>query len=833
MTPEPLPIDAVLPPIVEAARVGPCVVVQAPTGAGKTTRVPPALLDAGLAGERMVLVVEPRRVAARAAARRIAAERGQRLGEAVGYHVRFDRCAGPATRLLVITPGLLLQMLHGDPLLERVGVVVFDEFHERQLDADLALGFTRLIQGVRPDLKIVAMSATIAATEVATYLAGCSVIASEGRLHPVEIRYEPKPPTAPWPVATAAAVRRLAAQSPGDVLAFLPGMYEIRATMRELSSWADDRDVAVLPLHGDLPAAEQDAALQPCGRRKIVLATNVAETSVTVEGITGVVDTGLAREMSFDASVGLDRLRIVNISQASADQRAGRAGRTQSGICVRLWAENTHRGRAAQTAPEVARVDLAGAVLQLFAHGEADVAHFPWLEPPPAESLTRALALLGMLGAVEAGKVTELGRQLARLPVHPRLGRMLVEGARHGQVSASSLAAALLAERDPFRRARSSAVTPTQSDLLDRVEAVEQFARDGKFMTPLGELDGGAARFVLRARDQLARSAADIPAVAPTSAAEAVLRAVLAAFPDRVCKRRNPGGRKGVMVGGRGVRLENCSGVDGSPLFVAVDVDAGKEETLVRLASGIEAEWLPTEEITQSVNVEWDDSAGRLIAWKRTRFGDLVIEQTPTVPPEGETATTALVDAALRQPAQWRPAAESPAGMFRTRVRCLRDWRPELALPNLDEADEREILAWLASSCRSIGELARADWLTAYQSRLTREQVAALDREAPEKILVPSGNRIALQYEEGRPPVLAVRIQELFGLRESPRLAQGRAPVLLHLLAPNYRPQQVTTDLASFWANTYPVVRKDLRGRYPKHAWPEDPLSATPPARKR
>jgi ATP-dependent helicase HrpB len=843
-----LPIDAVLSELVQALRRQSCAVLRAPTGAGKTTRVPPAVLDAGLAGAGRVIMLEPRRLAARAAARRMAAERGGRLGDEVGYQVRFDRCCGPQTRILVVTPGILIRMLQDDAFLEPVGAVLFDEFHERSLENDLALGMVRLVQQtVRPELRLVAMSATLAVEQVSAYLGGCPVITGEGRLYPVDVLYEPKPEQRPWHVAVAWAVERLLDRTGGDILAFLAGLHEIRQTARQLEPLAHERDLAVLPLHGDLPADQQDAALLPQGRRKVVLATNVAETSVTVEGITGVVDTGLARTLRFDPSVGLDRLKLTPIARASADQRAGRAGRTQPGVCIRLWSEGSHRARPEQTEPEIRRVDLAGAVLQLLCLGEADVLRFPWLEPPPEATVARALELLRRLGAVREQGVTDLGRVLARLPVHPRVGRLLVEGQRWGQPERVALAAALLSERDPFARTlddaaeRAGRTHATLSDVLDRVDALEQYERRGQGEAGPGPLNRGAARMVLQARDQLlrlvrqeARRPALAECLAPTTevpADEAVLRALLGAFPDRVTRRREPGGRRGVMVGGRGVRLAPSSGVIEPELFVCVDVDAGQKETLVRQASAVRRDWLPVERVRASTEVAFDPEGERVTARRRLRFDDLVIEESPASLPDDVETARVLAAAAAEHLDRVLPPEDSPAATYRTRVRCLREWMPELGLPALDETDLREVLTWLCPGRRSFTELRAAPWLEALQGRLTPAQRQAVEREAPERLLVPSGSRVTLKYEERRSPVLAVRIQELFGLRDTPRVAGGRVRVLLHLLAPNYRPQQVTEDLASFWANTYPVVRKELRARYPKHAWPEDPLAAAPERR--
>ncbi len=703
----------------------------------------------------------------------------------------------------------------------------------------------RLVQQtVRSELRVVVMSATLAVENIAAYLGDCPIVEGTGRQSPVDVVHEPRPERLPWPAAAARAAERLLDRADGDLLVFLPGLQEIRLTAHHLETAARERGLAVLPLHGDLPAEQQDAALAPLDRRKIVLATNVAETSVTVEGVSGVVDTGLARTLTFDAGVGLDRLRLTTISRASADQRAGRAGRTRPGVCIRLWSAASHLGRQEHTGPEIRRVDLAGAVLSLMALGETDVSRFPWLEPPPAATLGQALTLLRRLGAVEEQGVTDLGRMLTRLPVHPRLARLLVEGPRWGCADRAALAAALLAERDPFSRGMDEAppsAAPRHgslSDVLDRIEALEEYERTGRCGSAVGTLNRGAARFILRARDQLARSLhqemkrreISSNAVSPD---EAVQRSLLAAFPDRLARRRAANSRRGVMVGGRGVRLPPSSGVTESELFLCIDVDASRTESLVRQASAVEREWLPPDQIVTAVDAAFDADAERVTARRIVRFEDLVLEETEAPLPDGDETARVLAAAAEERLDRIVPADDSPAGLYRTRVRCLREWMPELGLPVFDEAELRDLLQWLCLGRHSFAELRAADWLSSFQSRLTHAQRQAVEREAPERLSVPSGSRIALQYEVGRPPVLAVRIQEVFGLADTPRIAGGRASVLLHLLAPNSRPQQVTDDLASFWANTYPQVRKELRARYPKHAWPEDPWTAPPQSRPR
>ncbi len=842
---DPLPIDLVLPKLLTTLRDHASVVLRAPTGAGKTTRVPPALLDASIVPGR-IAVLEPRRLAARAAARRMAHERGQRVGDDVGYHVRFDRQVGPRTRVIVMTPGIMLRMLQDDPFLEAFGIVVFDEFHERSLDNDLALGMIRLLQTtVRPELRILVMSATLNTETIAAYLASgtnkpaCPIVTSEGRLFPVDIAYEPRSTQDAWPIAAAKTVERVLQGTPGDVLCFLPGMQEIRQATRELQDRLGYDNILILPLHGDLSPEEQDRALQPQSQRRVVLATNVAETSVTVEGITAVVDTGLARMQTFDASVGMDRLELTPIARDAADQRAGRAGRTQPGICVRLWTEASHAHRPERTPPEIFRVDLAGAVLQLLTIGEADVQRFPWLDAPPSDAIDQAMALLRRLGAIGESGLTDLGRAMASLPVHPRLARMLIEGERFGHGPRVALAAALLAERDPFTRGRGESGSPirrkvdAESDVLERVRALEAYEADGTTTFPVGTLLPQAARFLLRARDQMLRmlrSDAAAMRLNRIEADEAVLRSLLTAFPDRVARRRAGDPTKGVMVGGSGVRLAPWCILSSAELFLAIDVNADPRETLVRQASAIQRDWL-TGAIVATIAIDFDEASERLVAVKRWLYEDLLIEETPAALPKSEEASRRLAETGRTRLSRVLPEAESAGGSFLARARWLREQMPDLGLPAFDDAELGDLLPWACADCRSFDEVRRADWLGLLQSKLTPTQVQAVEREAPESVQVPSGSRIALAYESGRSPVLAVRIQEMFGLKETPRIAAGRVRVLLHLLAPNYRPQQVTDDLASFWKNTYPLIRKELRIRYPKHAWPEDPMTAVAESR--
>jgi ATP-dependent helicase HrpB len=828
-----LPIDAALPQLLAALRLGGAAVLRAPTGAGKTTRVPPAIVDSGLADSGLVLMLEPRRVAARAAARRMAIEDGTALGDRFGYQVRFDKKASARTRVLVVTPGVLLRRLHDDPYLDQVACVVFDEFHERGLDADLALGMVKLIrENVRPELKTVVMSATVDPAAVAAYFGGCPVVDSLGRTFPVEVRYRSRRNDTPVPRAVADAVRDIVATQDGDVLAFLPGLREIHQTADELESLARERDITILPLHGDLPPEQQDRALQKLDRRKVVLATNVAETSVTVDGVTAVVDSGLARQMEFEPSVGMDRLRLVPISRSSADQRAGRAGRTQPGLCVRLWDEPSHRGRPEQTVPEIRRVDLCGAVLQLAALGERDVRKFPWLDAPTEDAVRQSLRLLEQLDLLRDAALTPLGQRAAALPVHPRLGRLLLEGQRLGCADRAALAAALLSERDPFLREFDSGppartAPPTVSDVLDRVEALEAFDGSRRLDGPLGRLHRGGASAVLDVRDQLARvlGTGHRPA-ASGDPDTALLGCIFAAYPDRLARRREPGSTKAVTVGGRGVRLAPTSGVTEPELFVCVDVDAGGADAFVRQASGVAREWLAPDRITARIEITFDEKTERLAARKVTRFDDLVLDDVNGHIADEIEAARVLASAAAERLEKVLPPPDSAAGAFRTRVRCLRAWVPELNLPAFEAADLRDALAELCRNRRALADVRTGPWLDFLRGQLSYEQLRAIGADAPERIEAPSGSHIAIEYAEGRPPVLAARIQEMFGLTETPKVARGRVKVLLHLLAPNYRPQQVTDDLASFWKNGYPLVRKELRARYPKHSWPDDPLTA-------
>lgn len=839
---EPLPIDEVLGEVTAALSRTPNLVLRAPTGAGKTTRVAPALLDAGVAGGA-VLLLEPRRMAARAAARRIAAERRVPLGGAdVGYHVRFDRKCTARTHVVAMTYGIFLRRIQDEPFLDGVGAVVFDEIHERSLDADLALAMTRQLQrDARPELRLVAMSATLDAAPIARFLGDATTVTSEGRSYPVTVRYAAAPDARQMERSIVAAVTNVLTETAGDVLVFLPGVGEIRRAAAALATLAEREHLAVMELYGELPAEAQDAVLARADRRKVVLSTNVAESSVTIENITAVVDTGLARVLRFDPSVGLDRLEVARISRTSADQRAGRAGRTAPGVCIRLWSEHDDRALRASEEPEVSRVDLSRAVLELGAWGETDARRFAWFEAPPPAAIDAAEALLTDLGATDERGLTQTGRALATLPLAPRVGRLLVEAARLGCLERAALAAAILTERDPLRRGRDasplSATTAYESDVLERVLLLERYASaPARSPQAWPELNVGAAQAVLRVARDLERTLKDTVAPAPATGApeEQLLRTLLAAFPDRVARRRERTSDRAVMVGGRGLRIAAESVVHTAELFVCVDIDAGRRgeraESLVRQASAIEESWLPDETIRTTSELAFDDDLERVTATQRRTYRDLVLSEKSVTPPL-EEASALLAEHAASAPALALALTQDDVQGFLARTRSLALWVPELGLPVFDDSELAVVAREIAYGHRSFEETRRAPLREVLEARLSREQRRALREQAPESLVVPSGSNIRLRYEAGRPPVLAARIQELFGMRESPRVAGGRVAVIVHLLAPNGRPQQVTDDLSSFWRNTYPQVRKELRARYPKHSWPEDPLTAPPQRR--
>ena len=838
--PADLPVASVLADAVAASRTG-GVVVTAPPGSGKTMLVPAAILD-DLPPDARVVLLQPRRLAARAVARQIAHLRGGEPGGEVGYQVRFESCVGRDTRLVVETTGIMLRRLVGEVALERIAAVVLDEFHERSLEMDLILGLlVRLRETLRPDLRIVVMSATLDAGPVAALLgglsAGCPVVSAEGRVFPVQTRYLKHGDRRDLVERVAAAVPEAIRGTDGHVLVFLPGVGEIIRCQQELAQSLDRQGIAVLPLYGDLPPDQQDRVLADIGRRKVILSTNVAETSLTIPGVTAVIDSGLARQSLVSHATGLPRLELVPISKASADQRAGRAGRTAPGICWRLWDESGHQHRPPADLPEAVRGDLAGPLLQLLALGEA--ADFPWLDRPPPEAMATARGLLAHLGAVAAtaagrDEVTPLGHDLLRLPAHPRLARLLLAGARHGVLREASIAAALLSERDPFRTPRGGGPRDrlsvrTRSDIVDRVAALQAFRAGIPIGDPGLEPHPGGAHNVLRVAEQLYRLV-DVPlAERAADPAAALMLALLEAFPDRLARLRPGTQDRAALVGGRGVKLDG-SRIRGEPLFLAVDLDDSSGEAGVRLASAVERAWLELEPLATANLTTGDEllfhpSRRQVEARLRTSWMDLVIDETPTAISDEPAAAAILAREAAGCFDRVMPPPDSAAGGFLSRIRWLAVAAPDLALPATDAAALKALLPEICSGLRSLDEVKSADWLSRLQALVGFDRLAEIDRLAPTHLDLPNGKRFKLQYDALGPPILAVRIQELFGVAETPRVAGGRMAVLLHLLGPNHRPQQVTSDLGSFWKNTYPTVKKELRRRYPKHAWPDDPLA--------
>jgi ATP-dependent helicase HrpB len=838
----PLPIDEYLPQILRAIGESRSLVLVAEPGAGKTTRLPPAILRSDLLSNEHpnIVMLQPRRVAARAAAGRIAEENDWQVGREVGYHIRFEKRITPQTRLRVLTEGILTRQLLADPFLEGAGIVILDEFHERSIHSDLAVAMLReMRRTVRPDLILLIMSATLEAEKAAKFLDNCPIIRVPGRTFEIQIEYQPHAGESIVPRVARAVSEEIIAgatgERKGDLLVFLPGADEIRRVMRQLESVAAENGVALLPLHGSLPASEQTLALRPNSRRKVILATNIAETSLTIDGVTVVIDSGLARLPSFDPHRGLDRLELKKISQASAVQRAGRAGRTAPGRCIRLWSPKEQAALKEFESPEIHRVDLCQIVLDLHAWGKPDANQFEWFEAPPAEHISSAEQLLERLGALHGGQLTGIGKRLMKLPVHPRLGRMLLAAADAGCPDEGAELAAILSEKDFLRRpAPGQLRAPSvkgDSDLLLRLEVL----RSGKHAE---NADSSALRQVAQAAEQLrqiARKLADKTRHSPTR--ETLLKLPLLAYPDRVCHRR-PGDRSAAaMVGGGGVRLLPESTVRDAEFFLALDARhdprSPTREAAVAIASAIQVDWLAElfpHAVRREQSVQFDSQKQRIVGVEVLRYHDLILSQESGVAVNSEQAGIALA-AALRPRALEIFAGDESAANVLARIALLRQYLPERNWPLFDENELAEILAELCAGKKSLEEVRRASLVAALENRLDHRLAALLRTEAPESILVPSGSRIHLEYRIGQTPVLPVRLQEIFGWTDTPRIAAGRVRILLHLLGPNFRPVQITDDLKSFWSTTYFQVRKDLRVRYPKHSWPENPLTAIPQAK--
>ena len=763
---EALPIDPHLPAVLDAVRSRRALVLSAPPGAGKTTRVPPAL-----AADGPVLVLQPRRVAARSIARRIAVEQGWTLGREVGWHVRFERKFTPDTRIVLATEGILTARLQQDPLIAGFTTIVVDEFHERSIHADLGLALARQAWRARDDLRIVVMSATLESGPLASFLGDCPRIEVPGRQHPLQIDYRPGE-------SVAAAASALLQETEGSVLCFLPGAPEINRALTDVRA-AVGSDVDVLPLHGSLPAEEQDRAMEARGVRRVILATNIAETSLTVPDVTAVADTGWQKVSRYDPDRGIDSLELERIPTDAADQRAGRAGRLGPGRVRRLW-DRTDRLRPHRDA-EIHRVDLSDAVLDILAWGGSPFT-FEWFDAPAPDRLDAAVSLLRQLGAVRDERITPLGARMRRLPLHPRLARMLVEGGGRRDVA---LACALLSERHATARH----VATTSSDLLSAVGEEHLVAPH--------------VRDVARRLSDITR---DTDLATATTGDEAFLRAVFSGYPDRVAKRREAGSPRFLLASGHGAVLGRESGVRDAPFVVAVDVQAARRgegsEATIRMASAIDPTWLePTD-----IRLEHTLESGRVRAVERTLYGAIAIGERPATPDPDEAAHL-IADAYV---------ARGLSDEDRQLMRRLHFAGLALDLPAL--------VRTAAGGRRSVNEID-------LRGALEWSVVHDLDRHAPETLVVPSGRSTRLMYQEDGTVAAAVKLQELFGLAESPRLGPRQEPVVFELLAPNGRAVQTTRDLRSFWNTTYQDVRKELRGRYPRHPWPEDPWTAPPTAR--
>jgi ATP-dependent helicase HrpB len=860
----PLPIDPTLPEIVERVKGRGVVVLQAPPGAGKTTRVPAALLDAGIEGK--VIVLEPRRLAARLAARRVAEERGEKVGGPIGYEVRFDRAAGASTRLEFVTEGILTRRFLANKELRGVGAVVLDEFHERHLQGDVALALLeRLRRTSRPDLRLIVMSATLDAMSVASYL-DASVVTSAGRQFEVQVSHAPEVDDRPLEAQVASALRDLLKNDVrGDILVFLPGAAEIRRAMERAAPIAAERDLLLVPLHGDLSLEAQDTALKPAGRQKVIFSTNVAETSVTIEGVEAVVDSGLARVAKHDPWSGRPSLDVAKISRASATQRAGRAGRLGPGRALRLFTKGDFDTRAEHDTPEILRADLADTLLALRvvdSSAEADpLGDLRWLDPPPRAAALAAEQLLVRLGAIdEKGRLTRAGSKMLDFALPPRLSKLLLEAATHGASRAGAIVAAMLAEgRDVYARSwdssgESRAGADETSDLLARLRDVEE-ATFGRFDRRLAErigLDPVTVSSVMKAADQLARACRSVGADREMSDEErdvVIRRAVLAAFPDRVAKRRQDAGsrlgasREIVLSSGGTAMLAETSVVRTAPWLVAVEAGdraahpsaREKRQTRVWMASAIEPDWLIDlypGSVEEKVEVAWSSADERVVAVERLVYDRLALDERPAGPSADDAIAAMLAEKALA--AGIGRLAGDAFDRLSERLAFVASAAPDLAdkagLAPLDPGRLAPMLVAGLAGKRSFAEIRASSLIDEIRAAIGPRPLARLDELAPEQVTLGGGRRVRVHYEPDKPPWIESRLQDFFGGAETPRVLAGRVPLVLHLLAPNGRDVQVTTDLAGFWSRTYPGVRNELMRRYPRHAWPADPLTASPPA---
>ncbi len=831
-----LPINDALRPLADALAARNRVLLQAPPGAGKSTVVPLALLDSEWLGERKILMLEPRRLAARAVAQRMAQLRGESVGKTVGYRTRLDTRVSRETRIEVVTEGILTRMLQADAELSGIGCVVFDEFHERSLNADLGLALCIESQEtLREELRLLVMSATLDLQPLVRLLDQAPVVSAQARSFEVETHYVARRAGISIELQTAQALRMALERHDGDVLCFLPGAAEIGRVQRALQESDLDRAVRVLPLYGELTAAAQDAALEPApaGGRKIVLATSLAETSLTIEGIRVVVDSGLRRYAQFDPATGMSRLLTGKVSQAAADQRRGRAGRLSSGHCYRLWSEGTHASLAPQTAAEILHADLAPLALELACWGASDAARLRWLDPPPTAPLAQARDLLRQLEAIDdTARITPHGRALAMAGAHPRLAHMLVKAREMGAARLACDLAALLSERDVLRAAPGA----RDVDLRLRVSALRGSVRT----LPAGlSVDERALQQAGRSSAIWQRDFSNGPREA-ADPDEWTGPLVALAYPDRIGRARDTGGRY-LLANGRGARFAEPQALARSEFIVAAELDGAEREARIFLAAPIRLKDLERHfaaHIAERREIIWDDREQAVRARRERRLGALVLESSDIRQPDPlEVQRAALSGLRQAGPAalpwsrdlrQWQARVGL---MLKLSVPAPEPW-PDLSDAALTATLEDWAPPWIAGLVRR-DHFARLDLNGALRSRLSHAQGAILEREAPTHFAVPSGSRIPIDYLDGEAPTLSVRLQEMFGLRATPSVASGRSPLLLKLLSPAGRPVQITRDLVSFWNRGYHDVKKDLKGRYPKHYWPEDPFTAEPTRRAR
>jgi len=838
-----LPIYEIEHDIIAALKSTKRIVLQAPTGSGKSTQVPQMLLRHGLLGNGQVVILQPRRLAARLLASRVAHELGVELGREVGYQVRFENCVSDATRIKFETEGILLRQLIHDPSLRGIQAVIFDEFHERHLYGDITLARALDIQEKhRPDLLIAVMSATLDAGALEDYLRPCAVLSSQGRTYPVDVGYLPRrlgpnPPPV-WELAADAFAEHVQSGNGGDVLVFMPGGFEISQTIEAIRRTAESKGYLLLPLHGELAPRDQDAAVARYDRPKVVVATNVAETSITIDGVRLVIDSGLARIPRYDANRGLNTLLVEKISQASADQRTGRAGRTAPGRCVRLWSRPEHDERPPQELPEIKRLDLAEVVLTLKGAGVDDLRKFRWLEKPDEISITHAEQLLTDLGAIDhGGTITGIGRKMLAFPLHPRYSRMLLAAQDYGCVHQACLVAALTQGRDLLLRNVGRETASLREDLFGEKASSDfwilmrawSYAAKNQFRLDacrkLG-IHAVTARQVGPLFEQFLRIARDekLDAAPREVKDEALQKCILIGFSDRVARRLDQGTLRCELVHNRRGVLARESVVQHSSLLVVAEVREieGREvNTIFSLATAIETEWLRElfpEDLKSDLHVEFDAQARRVQAAELVRFRGLALSARRIDPPPAEAAARLLADEVLAERLAL-PNWDHGVEQWLLRLRLLCQHCPELQLPPITDDDRKHLIEQLCHGAVSYKDIKEREVKPVVMSWLSEAQRGLLDKHAPERLTLPNGRTPKVAYEATGSPHISLRIQELYDVNQTPKIAMGRVPVLVHILTPGMKPIQITQDLGSFWREHYPRIKSELQRKYPKHLW--------------